>query len=63
MLEDYEDYLTPYEVAELLAVSVTTAYTLIRQNKIPAVRFSKKLIRVPKQGLVDYFRSALGIYE
>ena len=27
MLSDYDDYLTPYEVADELALSLTTVYT------------------------------------
>jgi len=43
--------LTVVETAALLRVSRNTAYSLISQGKIPAVRFGKRIL-VPKRALM-----------
>lgn len=41
MLSDYDDYLTPYEVADELALSLTTVYNLLRAGKLPGVKIGR----------------------
>lgn len=46
MLSDYDDYLTPYE----LALSLTTVYNLLRAGKLPGVKIGRSW-RIPRDAL------------
>jgi excisionase family DNA binding protein len=50
MLSDYSDYLTPYEVADELCLSLTTVYNLLRAGKLPGFKVGKSW-RVPREML------------
>ena len=50
MLTDYSDYLTPYDVAEELGLSLTTVYNLLRAGKLPGFKVGKSW-RIPKDAL------------
>ena len=50
MLSDYDDYLTPYEVADELALSLTTVYNLLRAGKLPGVKIGRSW-RIPRDAL------------
>ncbi len=50
MLSDYDDYLTPYEVAYELALSLTTVYNLLRAGKLPGVKIGRSW-RIPRDAL------------
>ena len=45
MLSDYDDYLTPYEVAYEL-----TVYNLLRAGKLPGVKIGRSW-RIPRDAL------------
>lgn len=42
MLRDYNDYMTPQEVADEFGVSLTTVYNLLRSGKLPGFKVGKK---------------------
>lgn len=50
MLSDYDDYLTPCEVADELALSLTTVYNLLRAGKLPGVKIGRSW-RIPRDAL------------
>ena len=50
MLSDYNDYLTPYEAAYELALSLTTIYNLLRSKKLPGFKVGR-VWRIPKDAL------------
>ena len=50
MLTEYTDYLTPYDVAEELGLSLTTVYNLLRAGKLPGFKVGKSW-RIPKDEL------------
>lgn len=51
MLYEYKnDYLTPYEVADELYISLTTVYNLLRARKLPGFKVGK-LWKIPRDGL------------
>lgn len=50
MISDYNDYLTPYEAAYELDVSLTTIYNLLKSKKIPGFKVGK-VWRIPKDSL------------
>lgn len=50
MLSDYDDYLTPYEVADELALSPTTVYNLLSAGKLPGVK-SSRIWEIPRDAL------------
>lgn len=50
MLSDYDDYLTPYEVAYELALSLTTVYNLLRAGKLPGLKIGRSW-RIPRDAL------------
>lgn len=53
MLEDYDNYLTPVDVAYELGVSLTTVYTLLREKKLPGFKVGSKIWRIPKERLIE----------
>lgn len=52
MLSDHSDYLTPYDVADELGLSLTTVYNLLRSKKIPGSKIGKSW-RIPKDALEE----------
>lgn len=52
MLSDHSDYLTPYDVADELGLSLTTVYNLLRAKKIPGSKIGKSW-RIPKDALEE----------
>ena len=48
--DDLPEYLTPEEFSEVIHVSRTTMYELLRRNEIPHRRFGRT-IRIPKTAL------------
>ncbi len=47
------EFMTKAQVAHLLAVSKRTVDSLLAANQLPAVRFSRRLIRFPRQAILD----------
>lgn len=52
-------YLTIGDVAQLLQVGRSTAYLMVEKGELPSVRIGKKLIRVPRNALDEYFAAQL----
>ncbi|MBW6469434.1 MAG: nucleotidyltransferase domain-containing protein [Anaerosomatales bacterium] len=50
--------LTPREVAERLAVSSRTVYLWIEQGRLPAVRLSERITRVPAEAVDELIERA-----
>ncbi len=50
MITDYNDYLTPYEAAYELGISLTTIYNLLRNKKLPGFKVGK-IWRIPRDAL------------
>ncbi|MCI7349165.1 MAG: helix-turn-helix domain-containing protein [Ruminococcus sp.] len=53
MITDYGDYLTPYEAADELCLSLTTVYNLLRAKKIPGFKVGRSW-RIPKDALTEF---------
>ena len=53
MLNDYTDYLTPYEISEEFGLSLTTIYNLLRSKKIPGFKIGRSW-RIPRDAMEDY---------
>jgi excisionase family DNA binding protein len=45
-------FYSPAEVAELASVSPSTVLNYIKAGKLPAVRLSERLIRIPRKAVV-----------
>ena len=52
--------MTVQQCASYLAVSERSIWTLIRDEKLPAVRFGKKLLRVERCDLDAFIKAAKG---
>ena len=50
------DYLTTPELAQRLRLSPETILQMVRDNKIPAIRLSPKVIRFDPQAVADAFK-------
>ncbi len=51
MITDFQnDYLTPYDVADELCVSLTTVYNLLREGKLPGFKVWR-IWRIPRDAL------------
>jgi len=46
-------YMTPEETAEYLKVSLRDVHTLIKARRIPCLRLTQKLQRIPFRALVE----------
>lgn len=55
-MRDPAYFLTPVEVASELNVSVSTVLRLIHARKLPAIRVSERIYRIPA-GSFDLFKS------
>jgi excisionase family DNA binding protein len=51
--------LTKAEVADLLGVTVRTVNNLMARRKIPFVRLSHRIVKIPADALRDAFKSEL----
>ena len=47
-----KSFYSPAEVAELASVSPSTILNYIKSGKLPAVRLSERLIRIPRKAVV-----------
>jgi len=47
-----KSFYSPAEVARLAAVSPSTILNYIKTGKLPAVRLSERLIRIPRKAVV-----------
>lgn len=47
-----KSFYSPAEVADLAAVSTSTILNYIKVGKLPAVRLSERLIRIPRKAVV-----------
>ena len=59
MLNQYEDILTIFELAEILKIGNTQAYRLVRTGKIKAFKSGKDW-KIPKQTVIQYICELLG---
>lgn len=57
MLDEYPDIMTIREAREALGISKSTIYELIRENRIPAFRLGRKLLRIRKDCLLEYLKT------
>ena len=53
MFEDYKDIVTVDEVAEMLNIGKSSAYTLIRTKQVNHWRIGNK-IKIPKRFVMEY---------
>lgn len=52
---DSSDLLTKSQVGEMLGgVSLFYVNSLLSQKKLPKIRFSYKMVRVPRQAVLDF---------
>lgn len=42
MIKNYNDYMTPIEIADEFGISLTTVYNLLRFGKLPGFKIGKK---------------------
>ena len=49
--------LRPDEVAEVLRLSRRTVYRMLRDGRLPSVRFGKGPWRVPRQAFLDLLKA------
>lgn len=63
MKTDESLLLTVPEAARLLRISRNTAYELIRQGEIPAVRLGERIIRIPRFALEQWISRQAGLAE
>ncbi len=57
MFNNYDDIMTPKEVAEALKISIKSVYKLIKNKTIGSLHIGRKLL-VPKAALKLYVLSA-----
>ncbi|MEK4186378.1 helix-turn-helix domain-containing protein [Paenibacillus sp. FSL L8-0494] len=53
MFHDYGDILTVDELMEILKIGRNTAYSLLRNNQIQAVRLGRTY-RIPRENVIEY---------
>ncbi|AEM72922.1 helix-turn-helix domain-containing protein [Caldicellulosiruptor acetigenus] len=54
MINEFEKMTyTPKEAAQVLGISLTTVFKLIKQKKIPVIRIGRKVL-IPKAKLKDW---------
>jgi len=51
--------LTVEETGEVLGISRATAYTLVRDGRLPAIRISDRRIIIPRKAIDDLLASAV----
>jgi excisionase family DNA binding protein len=47
-------FYSPAEIADLAGVSTSTILNYIKAGKLPAVRLSERLIRIPRKAVVRF---------
>ena len=57
MFKDYPDILTIPQVAHALGIGLKAAYALVNRNILGCIRLGRT-IKVPKEMLVEYVRTA-----
>lgn len=55
-LENCGPVLTVSEVAQVLKISETTVYTLIRAKKLHAIKITNKLYRVSRKSIQEFLQ-------
>lgn len=53
MARTYNNYFVPYEVCDILGISLTTVYALLRKGKLPATKIGRQW-RVPRSALEQF---------
>jgi len=51
------EFLTIQQAAEALQISKPTLYRLIKENKLPLLKASKRLSRIPAEAISDYLNA------
>ena len=54
MLDEYGDVLTIADLQDILSIGRNTAYSMIQNGIIPAVRVGRKKWRISKQAVIRY---------
>ena len=57
---EHQGLMTVQQAAAYLAVSERTVWNLIKDNRLPAVRFGKKLLRIVQTDLDVFIQAAKG---
>ena len=60
ILNDYvpqQAVFTVEEFAELLRVSKSTGYALIRENRIRTIKIGSKGVRIPRKAVVEFLEA------
>lgn len=57
MFKDYPDILTIPQVAQALGIGIKAAYALVKEHRLGAIHIGRT-IKVPKQELVDFVKTA-----
>jgi len=55
MLEKYKDVLTVDELREILRIGRSSAYSLIKTNRIKHIRVGSKIM-IPKQYVIEFLK-------
>lgn len=53
MLENYPDIINVKQLCEILMISKTTAYRILREKKIKSIRIGERY-KIIKSSLIDY---------
>ena len=56
MLDEYGDVLNIEDLQEILSIGRNTAYTMLQQGIIPAVRVGQKKWRISKQAVIQFLQ-------
>ena len=54
MLDEYGDVITIVDLQDILSIGRNTAYSMIQNGIIPAVRVGRKKWRISKQAVIRY---------
>ena len=54
MLDEYGDVLTIADLQDILSIGRNTAYSMIQNSIIPAVRVGRKKWRISKRAVICY---------
>ena len=53
MFENYPDIISIRDMAKMLGIGTSSAYSLLKNNKIPHIRIGRKYI-IPKQSVIGF---------
>jgi len=56
MFKEYPDVVNVSELQKMLGVGRNTAYTLLKNNKIPSIRIGR-VHKIPKANVIKYLKS------